>query len=1176
MYGQLHDQIAKNYLSENASKLGLSKSDIQDLILSSSATSSSGITYIYLNQAVDDIPIKNAIMTMIIDPQGKVVSDKHRFVTDAKNKINCSKPKINPDQAIINAASHLGVKINSKPIMVLARNMDNTIKYTLPELAKSPISAKQVYVLRGQKLILAWNLKIDVSNSSDYWNLSIDASNGDFLDKTNYTIYCQHHKDQFRNHDDCTFQEIERTDASPSLPIQNLESQGSVATYNVFKLPIESPNHGNRSLVRDDAFPQSSPFGWHDINGVMGPEFTNTRGNNVHAYQDKNDDDDPDGIETDGGSGLSFNFALDLNKDPRESANASVTNLFYMVNMIHDITALCGFTEEFGNFQAKNYSGKSLDGESDYVLAQAFDGIELFEAGTAMDKINNANFFTPEDGNNGRMQMYFWANSGGSVSIEDPMILEGFIETFGTANFGSPIPKANQPAIESNVVLGIDNTNNPSNGCSEFANPNEVAGKIAMVDRGLCEFGLKVLNAENAGAAACIICNVAGINGGNGEEILTMGPGAVGAQVTIPSIFMRKSDCDKIKNSLSNDVPVRMKWQVRDRVGSAYFDGSFDNGVIAHEFGHGISNRLTGGRLNAVCLSNEEQMGEGWSDFFSLVMTHEPGDKGTDARGIGTFARGQTTSGGGIRRYPYSTDMNVNPQTFDDIKGTTAPHPLGEVWADMLWDLYWKMIEKHGYNPDWSDTNSGNYKAVFLVLEGMKIQPCDPGFIDGRDAIFSADKIHFNGEHECLLWEVFARRGLGYFASGGDSYDRNDGIENFDALPTCIEKLKITKSVDSQVDPGDNINVKLNIINHVKTSISGIEVTDEIPSGTTYVDGSASITPSINGNKLIFPINNLEYDKPLNITYKLRSSPNNKSITLHYDGFDGDILWDIQSTVGTENWLPVSNIYRSEYFSFRIPNVAADVDATLISPEYLISGVNPVLRFYHQFDTEITADGGFMELSVDGGPFRLVPKDKFIRNSYNTAISYNTVAIPSLEGFSGSTQGKWIDSYLDLSEYMGKKVKIRYRFVNDEKNISNSDFNGWIIDDISLIDVYTYVSKACISSNNGTANQTCTEEVKTFVNPTQGSFTDDQSYFIADITPNPASNNLQLIISGPSSTLANLSIVSADGRVINQLPIPVHNEIQRINIDIQDLNQGVYVVKIESGNKVFNTKFLKI
>ena len=64
-------------------------------------------------------------------------------------------------------------------------------------------------------------------------------------------------------------------------------------------------------------------------------------------------------------------------------------------------------------------------------------------------------------------------------------------------------------------------------------------------------------------------------------------------------------------------------------------DGDYDNGIIAHEYGHGISNRLTAGPNNTGCLGNGEQMGEGWSDFFSLITTVKEGDSGEMGRGIG-------------------------------------------------------------------------------------------------------------------------------------------------------------------------------------------------------------------------------------------------------------------------------------------------------------------------------------------------------------------------------------------------------------------------------------------------------------------------------------------------------------------------------------------------------------
>ena len=62
-----------------------------------------------------------------------------------------------------------------------------------------------------------------------------------------------------------------------------------VGAYNVFALPIESPAHGPRTLVVEPGNNIASPFGWHDTDGVPGDEYTITRGNNVHAYEDIQD-----------------------------------------------------------------------------------------------------------------------------------------------------------------------------------------------------------------------------------------------------------------------------------------------------------------------------------------------------------------------------------------------------------------------------------------------------------------------------------------------------------------------------------------------------------------------------------------------------------------------------------------------------------------------------------------------------------------------------------------------------------------------------------------------------------------------------------------------------------------------------------------------------------------------
>ncbi|PVW11607.1 M36 family metallopeptidase [Marixanthomonas spongiae] len=219
-------------------------------------------------------------------------------------------------------------------------------------------------------------------------------------------------------------------------------------------------------------------------------------------------------------------------------------------------------------------------------------------------------------------------------------------------------------------------------------------------------------------------------------------------------------------------------------------DGCFDNLVVVHEFAHGISNRLTGGGNNTECLNNDEQMGEGWGDYLGALITIQPGDVGTDSRGVGTYLFGEGQGGPGIRTYPYSTDMSVNPDTYSSIEGSFSVHRIGSVWAQMLWEMAWALIDEHGYDPDiynfTGDVNqdAGNIMAMALVMEGMKLQPCSPGFVDGRDAIIAADQAIYGGANECLIWEAFAKRGLGFSADQGSSSSVNDGTEAFDLPPS--------------------------------------------------------------------------------------------------------------------------------------------------------------------------------------------------------------------------------------------------------------------------------------------------------------------------------------------------------------------------------------------------------
>jgi hypothetical protein len=130
------------------------------------------------------------------------------------------------------------------------------------------------------------------------------------------------------------------------------------------------------------------------------------------------------------------------------------------------------------------------------------------------------------------------------VIVNSPSSIAG-VKVFGTAQFGADLTTGIWTADAVFVDDGSGAT--ATLGCGPAVNGSALAGKIALIDRGTCEFGLKCLNAEQAGAIAAIVLNHA-----TGGAAAGMGPGAVGAQVTIPCVMLGYDDGQLIRAELAN------------------------------------------------------------------------------------------------------------------------------------------------------------------------------------------------------------------------------------------------------------------------------------------------------------------------------------------------------------------------------------------------------------------------------------------------------------------------------------------------------------------------------------------------------------------------------------------------------------------------------------------------
>ena len=598
-------------LTRFAPQVGLQPADVAGATLLSGYADSGGgwMTHYYFRQSVNGLPVANSSIGVHFASDNSVITINGQFVQGLGQMAGSlpRTPTLSPVAAVAAAAAYFNYPTNSPPVLVSGGILGPTYDAVVsaPAVSMSNIPVKATYVSNGNSVRLGWGLQTYERGGAHAYNVVVDAQSGAVLLASDWV-----------------------ESAGPASPGGTSGGGGSTLpggtgggtvgggggvvlpgggggggvsgtasgdAYRVFPLTNSNPTSGSdRSLLVSPADRTASPAGW--IGGAA------TSGNNASGQAD------PDGTDS-GGSVAAlptnlFDFPLDFTAQPQTYTAASVTQLFYDVNALHDLYYKYGFTEAAGNFQQTNFTGQGLG--NDAVQADAQDG-----GGTG-----NATFYTPPDGIAPRLQTYLWYTT----------------------------------------------------------------------------------------------------------------------------------------------TPAR--------------DGAFDSTIIAHEYGHGVSTRLTGGAGNADSLQAPQSaaMGEGWSDWWALMYTMKPGDSGANPAAIGGYAVGGS---GGLRSYPYSTDLATDPLTFGNWGGgagqNTNEYDGGQIWGSALWDMTWNLIGKYGFDENlgngYSSGGAGNTLALQLVMDAMKLQPANPTFIEARDALLLADRNLTGGQNAQAIWAAFAGRGLGYGAT---------------------------------------------------------------------------------------------------------------------------------------------------------------------------------------------------------------------------------------------------------------------------------------------------------------------------------------------------------------------------------------------------------------------------
>ncbi len=786
------EEIALAYLRDNAADFDVTAGDLEELVVLSQSTSElSGVTHVNIVQHLQGLQVVGGHGTVNVTKDGSVLHVAAGFVPGVAEARAAATARVTPVEALESAAETLDIEgTEDAEAGPSARSAEQTTTVET-QAAEQPVEARKVWQPTPDGLRLAWELVIDEAEETHLWRVIVDAATGETLATEDWTDHHDAHDlAAGLARDPQVFASARASGAALSAQASSWLGGSSSpvldgSSYQVFAFPKESPNDGGMTVVENPADSMASPFGWHDTDGADGAEHTTTRGNNAHAYTDQDFNGVPDtGSDPDGGAGLTFEFDADLTEHAQAYREAAVTNLFYANNIIHDVLYRFGFDEASGNFQVDNYGRGGTGGDD--VRAEAADG-----GGT-----NNANFSTPAaDGGRPRMQMYLWP--GNQYGAQNTVTVgAGDAAVSYAASWSQFTPPATNAGLSAPLVDVADP-------CVPFDAPGAIAVLPVGPIFGTCSSFERVQSAQAGGAVGVIAY------GGDSAPILRSFDSMIDP-VSIPAVTVSESDGEALRDAAAAGAAADVH-KASSHPGIR--DGDFENGIIIHEYGHGVSNRLTGG-LNINCLSGDEQMGEGWSDFLAISMLIDPAlDDPEGARGMGPYALFQDDrSGNGIRPRPYSRTMEIQPFTYDRIKtegwitgGSLArPHGIGHAWAATLWDLTWDLVDRHGFEPDlyagWDA--GGNTRAIQYVMDGLKMQGCAPGFVAGRDGILAAAEA-LGGQDTCTIWSAFARRGLGYSAVQG-STGRDDNTEAFDLPQECLASG--AGMVGAQVDNPPAVN----------------------------------------------------------------------------------------------------------------------------------------------------------------------------------------------------------------------------------------------------------------------------------------------------------------------------------------------------------------------------------
>jgi hypothetical protein len=295
---------------------------------------------------------------------------------------------------------------------------------------------------------------------------------------------------------------------------------------------------------------------------------------------------------------------------------------------------------------------------------------------------------------------------------------------------------------------------------------------------------------------------------------------------------------------------------------------ALDFGVLAHEWSHTMFGRLT--RMSYT--GQQGALNEGIADFVGLLLSVRAADRNAmpdrppfyGNYAIGAYMnrdydypRDPYPAAGspgypddsyyhGIRRFPHSADLAINPLTFKSI-GMDHPlpdslhandwklraltnaeiHTAGEVWTEALWQCSRGIIAAAPA----ANFEQARNRFLANLVASLKLIPADADYAEARNALLFAIRADNEADYRrCRTG--FSERGMGAGAVAPDRYsiDLRGAIESFDDVENAISIIDATlvegigSDGDGVLDRGESGHLRVTIQNSGFSPLGGIRV----------------------------------------------------------------------------------------------------------------------------------------------------------------------------------------------------------------------------------------------------------------------------------------------------------------------------------------------------------------